>query len=380
MSAEAAASSVDASAMVGRFRAVEYRVASETEAVPETATAYELKPLPAPEVRSRVAKALDVDESRVEVGAGGYDWYVSGVSSDTAVSSSPGCAPDERCAEVPPSPPTTVAGVPSAAEAERRVRDVLASLEASVDGRFEVFGEDGYNRTVVFTPTVGGVPVAGLQTQVAFGGGGRIEYANGLLADVEAIGDYPLVGLDEAVRRLQEGFGDGGVATLGAAESGVAPDPATTSAGSGGGAGSSAGSAGGGGQPEPTCAPGEACSTPPSPPDDQPTMTIEPRPNEPTVPLEPEVVEITGATLSFQVVATGCPGDPVYLVPAFELQSEPGPAGSIIAVEEDALSYDEGDDGGGPAEPCPGTAADVPAGKPEPAPLPADAGREPTKP
>ena len=284
---------------------------------------------------------------------------------------------------------------------------------ASPDGRFEVFGEDGFNRTVQFTPSVDGMPVAGLQTNIAFGADARIEYANGLLAEVEALGEYPLIGLADAVERLEEGFGSGGVRTMGAPETDIATDPAATSdaagaaeggASSGGGtsgsAGSSAGSTGSAGAgvaedvspPQPTCAPGEPCTSPPSPPKDQPPMTIEPPDRAtPTVPLEPQVIEITGAELSLQLVAAGCPGDPVYLVPAFDLL--PGPAASVIAVEDDAIAG-AGSDEPGTAQPCPDLpTSDLPAGKPEPAPmpadsggatepapLPADAGREPARP
>lgn len=389
MSSSEAASDGSAS-MIAPRRTVEYRVADDAKSVPETATAYEVKARPADEVRAKVAKALDVDPDRIEVGMGGYDWYYSGnVSPDSAVSSSavsPACAPDEKCIEPSFSPPPTVRGVPSAADAEDRVRKLLESLDVSTkDGRFETFGEDGYNRTVRFTPTVDGLAVAGLQTQIAFGADARIEYANGMLADVESIGEYPLVGLAEAVKRLETGFGSGGVRTMGAPEPAidVASDPAATSEGaaesSGNVSGGSSGSAGSGSVEEvpPTCVEGEPCTSPPSPPKDEPTMTIEPQPMPPEL-LEPEIVEITGAEVSLQLVMAGCPGDPVYLVPTFDLL--PGPVASIIAVEDDAISGDPavGDPG---FEPCPDQGpTDVPLGKPEPAPMPADAGREPAKP
>ena len=390
MSAGGAAVAEDSAAMIAPAQPIEYRVAGDADDVPTKAAAYELQPMPVDEVRAKVAKALDVDADRIEVGAGGYDWYYNGnVSPDTAVSSSPTCAPDEKCAD--PSPPTTVRGVPSAADAEERVREILESLDVSLDGRFEVFGEDGFNRTVQYTPSVDGVPVAGLQTNIAFGADARIEYANGALAEVESLGEYPLVGLADAVKRLQDGFGSGGVRTMGAPEPAI--DPAATSdaagaaeggASSGGGtsgsAGSSAGSTGSAGvaddvaPPQPACAPGEPCTSPPSPPKDEPPMTIEPPDRAtPTVPLEPQVIEITGAELSLQLVAAGCPGDPVYLVPTFDLL--PGPAASVIAVEDDAIAGAGSSDENGTAQPCPDLpTSDLPAGKPEPAPRPTDSG------
>ena len=404
MSAEAGVAADDASAsrMIAPFRAVEYRLAEDADAPPATADAYEVKSLPSDEVRSKIAKALRVDAGLVEVGTFGYDWYYSGAAPDAPVSSSAGasatgCAPDEKCeAQVEVAPRPTVPGVPTSDEAEARVREFLSALGASDDGTFEVFGEDGYNRSVVFTPKVDGIPVAGLSTQVAFGEDGRVEYANGLFAEVEVIGEYPLVGLEEAVERLQNGFGaGGGVATMGVEED-VAVDPTASAtaeaeraerdaASSGGGSAGSAGSAGSGAaEPavdQPACAPGEPCSTPPSPPSDEPTMTIEPEPAVPAEPLEPQIVDITGAELSLQLVAAGCPGDPVYLVPTFDLQSSDGSVGGVIAVEEDVIAGAGGDGDDAGFQPCPDQGpTDVPLGKPEPAPMPADAGREPATP
>lgn len=416
------------SRMIAPFREVEYRVASGASDPPSKAQAYEVKTLPPDEVRSKIAKALRVDAGRVEVGVGGYDWYYSAVSPDSPVSSSsavasaPSCAPDEKCIEPdrgdaiePAAPPTTVVGVPTADEAEERVREFLAALGASDEGNFEVFGEDGFSRSVVFTPSIDGIPVLDLTTQMAFGENGRVEYASGLFAEVEAIGEYPLVGLAEAVERLQDGFGaGGGVATMGVEEDVAAPDaaePATAvaeaeaerakaaeveavereatasepnsgtggtgsvepSSGSGGGSTGSTGSgtsSGSAGQttvddPTATCAAGEPCTSPPSPPTEEPV---------PTEPVEPQVIEITGAELSVILVAAGCPGDPVYLVPAFDLQSADGSVGTVMAVEDDLVAGGgdgEGDDA--ELEPCPDQpATDLPAGKPEPAPEPAN--------
>jgi hypothetical protein len=104
-------------------------------------------------------------------------------------------------------------------------------------------------------------------------------------------------------------------------------------------------------------------------------MTIEPQPTTPTVPVEPQIVEITGADLVLQLVPSGCEDDPVYLVPSFELR--PAPVGSVVAVAEDSLAGPGGD----AVEPCPDQVpTGAPVGKPEPAPLPADTGREPAAP
>ena len=434
MAAEADVASDGSARMTAPVQTIEYRLADDASAAPEKGEAYEVKPLVAGGVGSKIAKALGVDVELVEVGAGGFDWSYNREDPDVTASSSavapaPACAPDEKCidagvaddqleveAEEAPSPPETpVQGVLDADEAEARVRKFLSALGASDDGTFETFGGPGTDQTsVLYTPDVGGIPIPEFTTEIVFGENGRIEYGYGMLAKAEGIGEYPLVGLAEAVERLKNGFGDGGgVATLGVEEdsapSAQETDPAegeavvgstgsagATSGGAVGGSGSCAGASGGGSDgsggvapdsgtasaepcsdvasPTPACAADEPCSTPPSPPIDEPSVPIEP--------VEPQMVEITGAELTLQLVSAGCPGDAMYLVPTFELQTENGTWGFVIAVEDDAIAGQGSDaDGDQGFQPCPDQGdPDVPVGKPEPAPMPADTGREPANP
>lgn len=400
MAPEAAADASTKSMMP--FRAVEYRLASGADAPEKSAKAYVVKP-GADDLASKVSKALQVDKADVSVGVGGYEWYYSGPNGGAVDLSSPAtgvaiaCSPEGACPE--PTPTPTVPGVPSPSDAEERTRTMLDDLGVSIEGRFEVFGEDGYSRTVVFSPTVDGVRALGLETSITYGEDGRVTYANGVMAKVEPVGTYSLVGLDVALKRLQDGFGSGGARMTGAPTAGVTAEEPVGSGSSAGEVNSSCATSSGGGSagsgsvasgstssssaeacdgvatPTATCTQSQPCSVPPSPPD-EPTMTIEPQPTDPTVPFEPQVVEITGADLVLQIVASGCPGsgDPVYLVPTFELQ--PGPAGLVTAVVDDALDTVSTGDAKS-ANPCPDRPpTDVPLGKPEPAPMPAETGRD----
>lgn len=255
---------------------------------------------------------------------------------------------------MPPPPP----GVPSAEEGETQLRRILAALDVDVAaGRILAVdsGEPVYQRVVTFEPAVDDVPLHDLTTTVGFGTNGRVEFANGFLGSFEKVGDYPLVGLVEAVERFQSGLvgGDARVAT------GVAvPEPALDAPAAG--------------QTEPGSR-GSADSVPPGP-----TGEVPP-PVDPPAPVEPRIVEITGADLVLTAVHPRCEGEELFLVPAFRL--EPDEVGfTAPAVEQTSIA--EPADSEASSEPCPGQPEpDEPVGRPEPAPMPPDAGgREPASP
>ena len=368
---------------------VQYQLADGAKAPATSATAYRVVPASG-DLAGRVGKALGVssDDGHVEV-VSGAGWYYSrdpdGAVSSETVASSPACAPDEsgtgdlKCE--PPPMPEPPPGVPSADEAEARFRTILTALEVDVSaGSISVSGDDDpYQRQVSFAHTVDGVEVSGLETAVSFGEEGRIEFAGGFLGSFESVGDYPLGGLDEALRRFQEGFGGGGFG-VGGAEPGIAVDtPAVAEAetrevearkaeGSGGGTSGSTGSAGAAEPAEP--APDPAVSGP---------AVGEPVPDA-VPPPDPVVVEVTGAEVVLEVVLPRCEDETIYLVPAFRLLPEDQLGMTVTAVEEDSTTAaaSDGDAAGddGELEPCPGEEpAEDPVGRPEPAPLPPDADR-----
>lgn len=372
-------SKAGADAMIAPARAVEYRLAGDAEAPAKSAAAYRLtaKAGARADDATQIGKALRVDDlDGVEV-QGGIGWYYGRgqegqegvVSSGTAVA----CTPEGKCPEPPaPAPP---AGLPSAAQAERRFREILNDLGVDIGGGSVQVLPDTFDvRVVTFTPRVEGVEVVGLETSVAFGENGRVEYANGSLGRFERVGEYPLIGLPEALERFQEGFAFDGRDR--AAAEGVPGDP-EESAGSPPDAGPpDAGRS----EPSTGCSTGETCVDPERPSEDEPTMTIEPQ--QPPVPLEPEIVEITGAELVLEVVYPMCEGGEVYLVPAYRLLPDATAGFTVTAVEDESLAVATQPGAGvSDDEPCPGDEPDdVPMGRPEPAPLPADDGREPSKP
>ncbi len=369
----------DAKAMLAPARAVEYRLADGAKAPATKAPAYRVV-RDGDVDKADVAKALGVDEDGVGELVAGLGFFYSNPNQSVSSGVAVACAPDGADCPQPerPAPPP---GVPSATEAERRLREILDALDVDTsDGRFESDddGEVFVTRMARFLPTVDGLEVQGLESAVAFGANGRVEFANGFLGRFEKVGDYPLIGLAEAVDRFEQGFG-GGVQTM-TAEDAIG-DPAVTSGGVPVDGGGVDGSSSGAGQTEPEspgCAPDEKCAVPPSPPDDEPTVTIEPQPTTPTVPLEPEIVEITGAEMALEVVFPMCEDGDIYVVPSYRLLPQDVVGATVLAVDEGSLVVPDPE---APAEPCPGQSEpDVPVGKPEPAPMPPDAGQEPARP
>lgn len=352
-------------------RQVEYRLAENVEAPAKSATAYRLVADKVDRSRvTRLARAFDLDGT-VEGSPGGSMGMRSGgavlsvdpagitswsyarnpegsVSSGVAVA----CAPDTKCPAPPP--PPTVPGLPSAAEAEAKARALLERAGIGIDGTVtSTTPGESTIRTVSFIPRIDGREVGGLVTSVGFGERGRVEYANGFLGTFEEVGDYPLVGMAEAVERLRSGFG-GDVRAM------AMPEDLPADSGTSGGSTGSAGSGQGVDGREPAIAPAEpAPGQPPIPP--QPPVPV---PDS----LPPEIVEITGARVALQVAYPMCPGDPVYVVPAFAF--EPEQAGTVVAVVDEELTGNRasGDARGDATEPCPGVRPEpVPMGKPEPA-------------
>ena len=271
-----------------------------------------------------------------------------------------------------PEPPP---GVPSASQAEARFRQILTDLGIDPsEGTFDVSGDDDpYQRQVAFTHTFDGMEVRGLESAVSFGENGRIEFAGGFLGRFEEVGEYPLVGLDEAFERYQSGsgagVGTGGIEpaiavdtpTVAEAETREAEAKAQEAESGGGSSGSGGSSSTGSGGADPAVS---------GPAPDEPAPA--PEPTETTEPPEPEIVEITGAELVLEVVLPMCEGDTIYLVPAYKLLPEERVGFTVTAVEEASMTQPDPD---AEPEPCPeGEDPEDPVGRPEPAPMPPDAG------
>ncbi len=150
-------------------------------------------------------------------------------TSDVVVTDSVVVDPDAvGCDE--PAPPE---GVPTAAEAEQRARDLVAATGADPAAyQFETYADEWY-ASVSAVRRLDGLFDAG-RFDFGFGAEGVMQYAGGQLAEPQRVGPYPLVGLDEAVARLSDqnsmwfggGYARGGVAVMddmavGVAESAV---------------------------------------------------------------------------------------------------------------------------------------------------------------
>jgi hypothetical protein len=134
--------------------------------------------------------AVDVAIDVAEVPPGTGDVAVD-VPADTRL-------PVEECPE--PEPPV---GVPTAEQAEARVRELLAALgEDAAAFQFETYADEWSASVTAYRL------VDGLRWPLAYGFGfgaeGALQWASGSLAEPIPTGPYPLVDLDTALARLGE--------------------------------------------------------------------------------------------------------------------------------------------------------------------------------
>jgi len=140
------------------------------------------------------------------------------------------CAPnaDGDCPRILPAPiePVPAADLPSEDEARAIALDLLAATGADVDDA-KVTIDGPYEAWYVNVEhAIDGVPVSGWFSSVGVGPQGEILHANGILAETERLGDYPLLDTRAAIDRLNDqqavAFGGGWSAYPGAAEDAVA--------------------------------------------------------------------------------------------------------------------------------------------------------------
>jgi hypothetical protein len=105
----------------------------------------------------------------------------------------------EECAE--PTPPV---GVPTEAEAEARMVELLGQWGVDVNQVVIETYADEWGANVTASLLLEGQRTP-LTWGVSFGGGGQVLYANGVLADTERVADYPRIGTAAAFERLQQG-------------------------------------------------------------------------------------------------------------------------------------------------------------------------------
>lgn len=225
--------------------------------------------------------------------AAGLPWnsYVASPGDDVAVSSGVACPEDSQtramCVVEEPQRP---ADLPSKAEAEDIARALLEELGVDLEGA-TVRVEDGFSVwNVMADPELDGMPVIGMTTAVAVGPKGVVQFANGWLTEPDQGDDYPLIGTEEALEKLQD-------------------EQVTTMMGA----------------PEPMIAeceggPATDCMVDPVPVDQEPT-----------------VVELTDVRLGLQLFGSWDADEPAYLVPSYLFATEDGGELPVIGIEEEFL-------------------------------------------
>lgn len=255
-----------------RVAPIEYTLAGELPDLGAAAPVWRVRsPMAAAEAARRVASALglagDVREQdgvatltageiEVSVYDNGGGLYVSayrlpdaaarsGGSEGVGTSASAVPAPDgpvssddplppvtiEPMPIAPPPPPQAPANLPSAAEAERIARDLLAAIGVDGDLTAEVTDSSSYgvavacaegsdcppvpdpvvlSRSVTLRSTIDGRAVTGLDWYVEVGDEGVVQSAGGTWARLERVGDYPLRPVADVYDDLVSGKGFGG--------------------------------------------------------------------------------------------------------------------------------------------------------------------------
>jgi hypothetical protein len=109
---------------------------------------------------------------------------------------------------VPPPPP---AGVPTKDEALAKAGDLLKALGVDAGSLTITANASEWSADVQGVPSLDGIPTPSLTTSFGFGGGGKLQYANGYLLAPEKADSYPRIGTLKAFDSLKAGSGPKGV-------------------------------------------------------------------------------------------------------------------------------------------------------------------------
>jgi hypothetical protein len=230
------------------FGGFEYQIGEGLNALPTDSTGYRFGPadgaasVSEDEVR-RLATALGITEALVKNPnpefydqvwtAGPNDgsapsltvvndpqitWYYSGAwamagSGDTGVSSSEGGTVEPRDPDAPDAPdeirewepPTPPEGILTAEQAQAEATRIITALGLNVaDFELEVWADEWY-ASVTAWPQLGGRR-SPMTWNFGFGEMGALQWAGGFFASAVATGPFPLIGLDEALVRLDDQY------------------------------------------------------------------------------------------------------------------------------------------------------------------------------
>ena len=240
------------------------------------------------------------------------DWTISEAPTATSASASASSCPgapagaeiacDSGSASTPPPEPQIPPDLPSAAAAEKRARELLdkAGVELADDAKATISEPTTEGITVSYETKLDGTPVHGIGPSITMGSGGAVKFASGTLSTFDEVGEYPLVGTEAGVKRLEDSYGGAGEVTI--------------------------------------------LGGPEAIPDD--------------VAPQEQVQTVEGVELVLLPAYPMCPGQPVYLVPGYRFILSDGQVGPVLnAVTEEHLVASGAADRrptGAEVEPCPG--------------------------
>lgn len=217
---------VDNNRSSGAGASVEYRLATTLPEPPGQATVYQLRPTPLTRAdASRMSKALGLGSVQPSEG-GGWRATATGVTFEvtatptswsvhltraSATPSSP-LSGGRVCIQISPPPPgcepvpTTATSVPgtttpsappssapaTSSSAEATARSALHAMGVPASHTHAAVKTTSAGFTVTLTPLVGDIAVKGLEWTFDVSPAGAINRVDGLLVDLEDIGDYPL--------------------------------------------------------------------------------------------------------------------------------------------------------------------------------------------
>ena len=347
------------------YQPIEYRLAADLDQIGGSAPAYRLEADVDETAVAKLANAVGATGEVRREGDGfvvgtmkgeetstaGYQLYVGpdgswsvsflneAAAGRSTASASATCSPDGVCTDVampePAPEPPKPASLLSNADAEKAARELFEKAGMDLDDiEFSVQRSD-YDVNVAGVHTLDGLDIAGVGTFASFGDKGQLMHANGTLADPSLIGDYPLVSTSEAFDRAGGGEGGGRIA--------IATDMGAGTSSGGGSSGSAGGTA------EPTPATDEPTK------ESMPAESVTPEERAPDMApvstLPPKVVELTTVRRVLIAEYGMCPGDPIYLVPAYVYGTngnadEFGPVPAV--VDQYLASAQHGDEPGEP--------------------------------
>lgn len=339
----------------------------------------EVRELPADQGGGWIVGSDDYSEASVRVGTDAVTswWYNAPASAFgpaaepcEVTETDPAAAPDSipttdpagealpRCEE--PQPPS---GVPTAAEAEARARAMLTALGLDPAGyRFETYADE-WGAGVTAYLLVEGIET-NLSVSVGYGAEGVVTWAGGFLAEPQRGADYPRIGIDAAITRMNDQSGWlYGVSARGVIDAGVAVDTEVATA-------NETAAAPPAGDADDTTVP--ATDVLVDPPIDCSDAATDCMP----VDLEPITVTLSGARPSLEQVwaADGT----VWLLPGYAFDAADGGRYTALAVEDQYLQIAEPPVDSVPVESLPVDTGATPEPAPAPAPEPGDPGSDGT--